>query len=207
MINLIKLEDDKPVYNAEARTIKEFRAVIERDRGSKGDNDGRKKLMALKELAFVYYYCDYRSPFVCNFEEDVRIKEIKEAIGLDESWKLDKVVNEACDKYREYQETPTMKVLSSIKNSLFSAQKVIILVEKRLSSRIKEIEEDENLLDSNPELLDKVISDADRLNALANKVPLQIETLKKLEDKVKSELESEQFGRAGRKINTHELPN
>lgn len=203
------MENGLPVFNPEAKTIKEFKLIIERDRGGakeKGDYDGRKKYRATKELSFIYFYCDYRSPYIDNYSISERVEPIKDALDLPNDWKIDDVVSEGIERYNREQETQTLKVLESSKESLFTTQKIITIIEKRLAGRILQIENDESILDSQPELIDKIIADGDRLQKLAKNLPDTIETLNKLSDKVKTELASEQFGRAGRKISKHELP-
>ena len=51
--------------------IPEFAAVLKADKGSKGDSDGRKKLKARKQFAYIYFLEDPRSPI---FEWDMEKK-------------------------------------------------------------------------------------------------------------------------------------
>lgn len=108
MIKLIILEGDTPVFNPEVRMIAVFRKIIERDKGKKseremfevGDNDGRLKRIATKELAFIYFYCDPRSSFVESYtDEDIREEKVKTILELPDKWKKDSLIDEAIKFY------------------------------------------------------------------------------------------------------------
>lgn len=115
MIKLIVLEDNKPVFNPEVRMFAPFRKIIERDKGSKGDNDGRKKYNATKELAFIYWYADPRSNYKESYQnEEERTEKIKKLLGLDDNWKIDSVILEAIEFYiEEIQNDFDIKFLES----------------------------------------------------------------------------------------------
>lgn len=104
MIKLISIEDEKPVISAEARTISVFKKIIERDRGQwkmQGDSDGRKKILAMLELSFIYFFADPRSQYTETYagEDDLRTEKVKRILGLPEDWKPDALVKEAIEFY------------------------------------------------------------------------------------------------------------
>ena len=104
MIKLIILEDDKPIFNPEVRMFAPFRKIIERDKGrnsergisEKGDPDGRRKYIATKELAFIYWFIDPRSTYKESYadlkEREIKIKKL---LDLPTEWKMDSVMEEA----------------------------------------------------------------------------------------------------------------
>lgn len=106
-MNLITLEDEMPVFNPEVRLVKEFHKLLKRDKGSKGDHDGRKKLKATRELSFIYFYCVYDSRFEA-YDGQEKIDMIKELVELPDDWKIDEDVQAAIDKYTFLIETPSM---------------------------------------------------------------------------------------------------
>lgn len=110
MIKLIVLENDTPIFNPEVKMFIPFRRLIERDKGGKitdveyekGDTDGRRKYRAIKELAFIYWFADPRSPYreqYTNLKD--REKSIKLKVGLDERWKIDEDIQAAIDFYEQ----------------------------------------------------------------------------------------------------------
>lgn len=108
---LIIIENGKPVINPEAKMIKEFKLIIERDRGSEGDSQGRLKLMSAKELAFIPLYESLKSPYNKNFEPERRVEELKRGLKLPDTWKIDKAMEDAMTVYRLTQKTPSSEML------------------------------------------------------------------------------------------------
>lgn len=92
-------------------TIREFKALLVRDKGSKGDTGGRKKLQAQREFTFIYHYCDYRSTFTNYSEKDRRTNALKNA-GFKEDFDInkDEELCQAVEVYKALQETPAVKI-------------------------------------------------------------------------------------------------
>jgi len=107
MIRLIILENDKPVYNPEIRAFRPFLNIIVRDNGRtgtgfnvKGDINGRNKIFAMLELAFIYWHRDPRSSYWEKYaDEKDRTERLKVVLGLPEEWKIDEVVKKGMDFY------------------------------------------------------------------------------------------------------------
>ena len=117
MENLIIINDKGiPVFNPEIRMIKEYNAIIKRDKGSPGDHDGRDKKMATKELAYIYFYASYKSPYYKNDDEQ-RYLKIKSALGLPDDWKPDELIQAGIDRWDELQTTDAMLDLESAKRA------------------------------------------------------------------------------------------
>lgn len=108
-MELVKIEDDMPVFNPQIRMIKEFKKLLERDKGTKGDHDGRKKRTATKELAFIYFYCTFDSRFE-HFEGEEKIDKIKEAVDLPTKWKVDDDMKKAIERYTFLMETASIRL-------------------------------------------------------------------------------------------------
>lgn len=136
MLKLIVLEHDYPVFNPEVRMFAPFRKIIERDRGKKsernlyevGDADGRRKILATKELAFIYFYSDPRSPYVESYlDNKEREAKVCKMLGMPEGWTIDSVVQEAVDFYlAEIKEDFDVRYLNS---NIIAASKTITYLE------------------------------------------------------------------------------
>lgn len=136
MLKLIVLEHDYPVFNPEVRMFAPFRKIIERDRGKKsernlyevGDADGRRKILATKELAFIYFYSDPRSPYVESYlDNKEREAKVCKMLGMPEGWTIDNVVQEAVDFYlAEIKEDFDVRYLNS---NIIAASKTITYLE------------------------------------------------------------------------------
>lgn len=104
MIKLITIEDEKPVFSPEVKMFAPFRKIIERDKGGKivGDHDGRKKYVATRELAFIYWYCDPRSTYKETYiDEKARVEKLKKMLDLPDNWKMDEIIKDAVSFYLE----------------------------------------------------------------------------------------------------------
>lgn len=77
--------------------IPEFAEILKRDRGSRGDTQARIKLRARKELAFVYFMCDFASPLY-YWEPDDKRREALNYTDLTEK-DIDEKIVAAMNKY------------------------------------------------------------------------------------------------------------
>ena len=97
-------------------TTKEFRRILQRDRGSRGDAQGRKKRQATKEFSFIYNYCDFASPYV-EYEDEERFVAAAEGAGLPqeflETYESDKELQAAVSKYFALRETRSLKLVKA----------------------------------------------------------------------------------------------
>ncbi|MBS1960767.1 MAG: hypothetical protein JST04_01020 [Bdellovibrionales bacterium] len=118
---LIVRGDDIKFNKDELRTIKEFRTLIERDKSKK--EDGEDKQYAKRELTYVYFYCDYTSPYV-NLGEEQRHQQSIKSAGLHDAWKPDKMVREAMKAYENIQYTPAIRSIREIRETLATSYEI-----------------------------------------------------------------------------------
>jgi hypothetical protein len=204
-IQFFEIINELPVLTPEARTIREFRAIITRDRGSKGDADGRDKRFAIKELAYVYWSCDWRSIFLKNYSEEKREEAIKKRLELPEEWKADKIVEEAITYYLWEQETASLKALQEAEAGLFSAQRLVGLIRRKMDNRITQIEDNENILEDQPEMVDKLYTDYQRLIKISTDLPNQIKAINTMQETVKKEMAEDGKGRKGKTVSRFQV--
>lgn len=209
---LVILSDGMPTFSPMAKMIDAFKVIIQRDRGGKikGDNDGRKKLMSTMELAYVWFMSDRKSPIKNNYKASERHKEVLKKLGMPEGWKPDDKVEEALRVWEEITETQSSKVLEEVKESLFSAQRIVTLIRKKLDSKLDEVDlmQDISMLvdvDTGINQIDILIKDLNSLTGLADKLPSIIATIEKLEDKVAKE-KSDGKGKGGKEVNKFQFP-
>lgn len=92
------------INKIEVREVKEYREILERDKGGKikGDADGRKKYLAKRELMYVYIMAD---PFnlysVLNDERKHKLALQETGLIEVEGWKIDSKIKEAMIRYVE----------------------------------------------------------------------------------------------------------
>jgi hypothetical protein len=90
-----------------------FKKILKRDKS-------RDKDRALKEMLFIYYYCDIKSDYLI-IDSKFRKEEIIKDIGLPEDWKIDSIMQEAIDFYEERSLTVVGKLY---KNALLAANDI-----------------------------------------------------------------------------------
>lgn len=195
----------------EIRGISCFKSLLERDKGSEGDHDGRKKYHAFKEFYYIYWVADlFSSGNKGGYpEKELHKQAIKEA-RLDENYKPDKLVKECIQYYREEQlsSLPSLGALNNlikgIKLSEQISQKMInniqAIIETGEERRQKQIENNEPI-DIAQESIEAqgLIGLLDQLNKVAISVPKTLATLKDLQEQVTKEQGGSQFTRGGHK--------
>lgn len=112
-MKLFNLKDWNLQVEEEAWGISAFRKILDRDKT-------KEKEIAMKELMYVYFFCDIKSDFLI-VAEDERTEVIKKEIGLPTKWKVDKVIEEAIRVYKEYSQTTIQRLYQQ---SLKAAQDV-----------------------------------------------------------------------------------
>jgi len=190
-------------------TIKEFKKILVRIRSSKGDSDGRRKIQAEREFTFIYHYCDYKSQFG-NYSEENRLKEsIKNAeLPEDFDFKKDAELVEAIKRYKELQETPSLKILNEAKEGLHTAHKVVRKIRTSLETQLEAVDFDELTVEEDGEgnerktkITDPVTKLTQKLQALmklTNEIGPTLKAIKELEEEVKKELGEKQALRGGK---------
>lgn len=100
--------------------VPEFSTLLKRDRGSKGDSDGRKKLKARQEFTYIYFMWDFSSP-LRDWEEHERHEEALRYAGLTEA-NMDKDLVTASNHYNMLlmKSARSLRTLRAVQKSLDS---------------------------------------------------------------------------------------
>lgn len=179
-MQLFQIQDNQPIITPEGLLIPEFAALWRREKS-------KKKEIATKELSYVYFKADYKSVYQA-YLPDVQEKQIIIDVFGKKKWKPDKVVQQAVDKYIELQQTPSMRLLTSFKGAINSLEKYF-----------KGIDFSKTDSKGNP-----VYKISEITNAL-QKAGSIIESLDKVEEKVRKEISSENVARGQKEINPFEV--
>ncbi len=140
------------------------------------DRDKSKdKEQAFKELTYIYMLVDFKSAYQA-YPEDIRESKIIEDFIKDSKWKPDNLISDAAKKYYALQETPTLRMLNSAK-----------LAVEKLSNYFKRSSPEDRSYTANLEKLGKII-----------------ESLDKLEERVKKEQAAENRVRGGGSVKDRE---
>jgi hypothetical protein len=151
-------EFDKTTFRVhptpEALLLKVLGDIWKRDKS-------KDKELALKELSFIWFYCDVRSHFLIQPPE-VRTIEIIKDVDLPKTWKPDKLVNAAIEYY-ENNQTPIEEMY---KGALIVSQTIVEVCNKS-AEYIK--------------TADDKIAAAQKLNSLLKELPTSMAKLKEAE--------------------------
>lgn len=113
-MKLFVLKDGELSVEPQVYGLLPFKEILKRDKSKSKEN-------ALKEMLFIYYYMDIKSPYtiISNIQE--RETEIKKDIKLPENWKIDNIIQQALDFY----ESRSLTVIAKLyKNTLKAANDV-----------------------------------------------------------------------------------
>ena len=97
----------------EAALLKPFKDLIKRDQGSKGDTQARKKLRAMKELTYIFFYCDTFESTFAKMEKEMRSEELMAYLEMDKDPRKDPLVQAAMDHYNKLTKTKFEELLDS----------------------------------------------------------------------------------------------
>jgi len=191
-------------------TIKEFKKIVTRDKGSDGDADGRRKLQAIKEFTFIYHFCDYRSQFINYGNLDREIEAIRNSdLPPDFKYEKDSDLLEAVARYQSFQKSPALKVLEESREGLHSAHKVIKHIreslEKRLSTATFKAIDTEATVDDT-EIITNIAKGLKSLMELTTTIGPALKNIKNLEEEVKLELGDKQELRGDKELGHREDP-
>lgn len=170
MNNLFELKNNQVVIQPEAFPIPEFKILWDRDK-SKG------KDQAYKELCYVYYFTDFKSPYN-SYPEAEREKIIIKDFMRDEKWQPDSTILDAVLKYQKFQDSPSMRMLKASRAA-----------QEKLTKYMETGECD---------------VDVKELMTVLSNIGKSIESVDKVEEKVKKELSSNEKIRGGGNIKSRE---
>lgn len=212
-MGIFKIEDDLLVLEADyIRGIPEYRKLLERDKGSKGDVDGRKKKHAWKEFFYIYMFCDFKSyPNKGGFnDKEKHLASIKEA-GLEDNYKPDVDVKLAMDKYlaiHAAESTVASTISTTIKGLRVAdkiSQSIIDNIERTLeliqasAKRKAENSEPNNVAN---DLLETqgLVQQLNQLMSISTNLPKTVSTLEQLQIKLLKEESTSNVARGGQAI-------
>lgn len=200
------------------RGIPEFKTLLEKKMVRPGDHEGRKKLMHWQIFFYIKLVADKYSYLnqAGRTEEELHIEALKEC-KLEPTWKPDKDVLAAIEKFREIQEAmlPTLTTINTVLKSIRSSDKIATMLLENIEKQIKlyngkvndamEKGEAANIADLSL-ILDSLLAGLANVQKIAQTVPKIQETLEKLEEKLQKDTAGDQLGRGGKQIGNRADP-
>lgn len=218
MEDVFTVENDVLVIHKDyVRGIPEFKAILERDKGSKSDADGRKKFRAWKEFMYLYIRASLFSyPNKGGYsEKDCHIAAVKES-ELEANYKPDAEMKAAIEKYKAIHKDilPTLNTIATILRGLRLADMIAKGIVENIEETIELVNKKKATKehDAPVDLLQDIattsnlISQLDQVLAIGNKLPKTIETLESLENRLKKEVEGQNIARGGHEVGNRADP-
>lgn len=212
---LFKLENNLLVLDKDSlRGVPEFKKILERDRGSEGDSQGRLKLRAWKEFYYIYYIADFRSNGnLAGFnDKELHLRGVKEA-DLEATFKPDDDIRKAIEVYKQtlLEITPSYTLLTElirgirlsekvVKSMILGVEKVLELNELTLAA---EGEINIAMLLTNNSALEAQLKS---FTKISTEFPKTLDMLKMMLEKVLKEEADTRVGRGGKAIGNRADP-
>lgn len=168
--------------DAELRVIKEFRDLIAEDKD-------REKRHATDWFAYIYHFCDYKSPYQMYDEKERHIRVCKD-LKLEPSFKPSSRMKAAMKKYNTLQVTPAIRTLMTTREALQSAERGIKAMNRKIDELLSNEDDEIDTTGDAVKLIGKLLE-------LAEKLPAVVKTVSDLEDKVKQEQSADTKLRGG----------
>lgn len=194
-MKVLKLTEELNLeIEAEMFEIEDFKTLIKRTKVGRTDVDGRKKLIAKKEIAYVYHMSNPNSRYYNYAEEERKVKLKQDIFGeVLPEWKPDKEVLAAISKYRELTKTPSLRTVDSMLNSLHESEEIIIEITKQLKEDLKAGKHKSGINNKRGQIVsgtELMLNDLTALLKVSKEIPNHIEVLEKLQKKLQEESKS-----------------
>jgi len=110
MAKLFDIQAGRITINEESLAIPPFKALWDRDKT-------KTKERATREISFVAFLCDYKSPYFEAYPEDQRMAVLKKDFLGDEDYEIDDLLATAIERYKEFRETTNTRLLRAAKGA------------------------------------------------------------------------------------------
>lgn len=189
-MRLLKVNDDLSLEIVpEVLEIPEFKAIVKRIKKCKGDNDGRLKLMARKELAYVYHMSSDEGPYF-SFAPKERHQRLANDLFEDHKWEPDAEILAGIEKFKELNQTPSSKTVGTIINALHKANKIVDTLINEIENNLDEEKYKQGVTNKQGQIVTGVeimLGDIQALIKAANEIPKSIDIFEKLQEKILKE--------------------
>jgi hypothetical protein len=189
-MRLLKVNNDLELEIVpEILEIPEFKAIVRRTKKSKGDNDGRLKLVAKKELAYVYHMASDEGPYF-SYPPKERHQRLANDLFEDHKWEPDDEVLAGIEKFKELNQTPSSKTVGTIINALHKANKIVDTLINEIENNLEEEKYKQGVTNKQGQIVTGVeimLGDIQALIKAANEIPKSIDIFEKLQEKILKE--------------------
>lgn len=193
------------INKEEIALYKPINKIISRDRGSLGDADGRKKLKAIKDLSYIYFYCNPESePNRLGYSDKLKHDYAIKMSGLPTNYVIDSDIKEAIVSYNEsLASCLSLELLNNSRKAISASNKALSILANRLDKQIEKI--NDNTSDAD---LKVIIDMSNDILQVLEDIPNMVSKLEKAEQLVYNQIEAIEEKRGGGNIpSTYENDN
>lgn len=205
-------DNELPTLKPIARNLKIFRDIIEEDRGSARDTDGRKKLVAMRQIAYIYYSLSKRH--FRNYSDETRERALLRKLGFPDDYKPTLLMKVAYASLKDDSLSITEKVLNTVESVLHEHNDIYYNISKRnralldsvtnMSLTTSDGQINQTAIIQQKEALDSLEQNAVRVAKMVNQLPQQLETVKELTRKFVQEIQDAKKAGGAKKSNKWE---
>lgn len=162
--------------NPAIRTIPVFREILARDKGSASDANGVLKLLASKEIAFIYHFTN---PFrFAAYDDDVRADKIKELVGLGKNWHPDQLISDAVEVLANLILTayPELVAVNRSESVLRTYIEILELKDKKNKEFLRQYTK----IDAKTMTIAEITEITQAIDAISDEIPKTMKMLKEL---------------------------
>lgn len=98
----------------------------------------KNKETATKEFSYIWYFADYKSPYI-NLQEPQRAQAIKEDFIKDPSWSPNERITAAIIKYKELQYTPAMRLIEAAEKACDKLSEYFLTVDLTAKNKMGQL--------------------------------------------------------------------
>jgi hypothetical protein len=181
-MELFDIKGNKVTLNAQALMIPAFKKLWDRDTSTD-------KEKALKEISYIVFKLNYNSPYQA-YKEEERERQLKKDFFGDLKWNPDTLVKEAFNKYRDFHNSPSLRMLEG---SVIAAEELadwLLNVKEHLAERDR---------------MGKPITTAKDIVVNLEKIGNVVKSLAVLKEQVEKEQLEKQIAKGGNAIGAYEL--
>lgn len=169
--------------------VEEFRRVVKRTKTCKEDSDGRRKLMARRELAYIYHMSSQDSVYY-NSDEKQRHQRLCQDLFGDPQWEADEVVKAAIVKYKDLTKTPSSFFVDTITQTLHKSERVINVLINELEDKIERKTYKQDVINKSGMVktgIQILLDDVSALMKVGKDIPPLLRELEQVREKVEKE--------------------
>lgn len=196
-MKFFKFENGEIVLDkAEIALYSNFKKILSRDRGGRvpGDPDGRLKMYAFREFAYIYFKCDFEAyPSQHGLNEQEAHHYAVQQARLEKNYDPDEVVKAAMRQYENEHLSPGKKSIKSLIRLFVSNDRIVSKIENNITATL-------DLPTLTRDQITELLTYQKQLIEIATSVPAQVKKLREAMTLLEEEDKEVKIARGGSEV-------